>query len=140
VFHPEELAEALDEKTEKVEYMLLIAQRPLSLETPSTSDRDDEAVIGDFVEDKDSPDPEETASQTLLIEKIKRILHTLPPREVRVLQLRFGLLDGKSYTLQQVGDKMGITRERVRQIEAQVKNRIRDHPEARQIYEDSVRG
>ncbi len=123
-----ELAEELGVPPKKVEYMLKVARRPLSLEMPT--DDEEDSVLGDFIEDKDSPAPDEAATRNLLREHLEAILNTLPPREVRILQLRYGLLDGQAYTLEEVGRKMGVTRERVRQIEAQALSRLR-HPNIR---------
>ncbi len=120
-----ELAETMDLPLRKVEDMLKVSRRPLSLEMPS--DDEGESMLGDFIEDQDSPAPDETASHNLLKEHLGSVLDTLPPREVRVLQLRYGLIDGKTCTLEEVGRKMGVTRERVRQIEAQALRRLR-HP------------
>ncbi len=119
----EEMAEALELPIKKVENMIKVSRRPLSLEMPI--DDEGESMLGDFIEDQDAPAPDETASQNLMREHLEEILETLPPREVRVLQLRYGLLDGKVCTLQEVGRKMGVTRERVRQIEAQALRRLR---------------
>jgi len=119
----EELAEALGLPVKKIENMIKVSRRPLSLEMPI--DDEGESMLGDFIEDQDSPAPDETASQNLMREHLEEVLDTLPPREVRVLQLRYGLLDGKVCTLQEVGRKMGVTRERVRQIEAQALRRLR---------------
>ncbi|MCB9135978.1 MAG: sigma-70 family RNA polymerase sigma factor [Anaerolineales bacterium] len=121
----QELAEFLDVPIKKVEEMLKASRRPLSLEMPI--DDEGESMLGDFIEDSDSPAPDETASHNLLKQQLDSVLETLPPREVRVLQLRYGLLDGKTCTLEEVGRKMGVTRERVRQIEAQALRRLR-HP------------
>lgn len=121
----EELALALDVTPKKVETMIQVARRPLSLETPTDDEQD--SFLGDFVPDDDSPAPAEVVTQTLLREQLDDVLASLPPREVRILQLRYGLLDGQSYTLEEVGRKMGVTRERVRQIEAQALTRLR-HP------------
>jgi RNA polymerase primary sigma factor len=125
---PEEMAEALEIPPNKVEFMIQVARRPLSLESPT--DEEEDSFLGDFVEDAETPSPPERVSNTLLREDLTQILDTLPPREVRILQLRYGLMDGVSYTLEEVGQKMGVTRERVRQIEAQAFNRLR-HPEHR---------
>jgi RNA polymerase primary sigma factor len=119
----DELSVAMDVPPKKVEEMIQAAWRPISLETPT--DSEDDSVLGDFVEDRDSPAPPEVATQSLLREQLHDVLGTLPARESRILQLRYGLLDGTSYTLEEVGRKMGVTRERVRQIEAQAFRRLR---------------
>jgi RNA polymerase primary sigma factor len=124
----EELAEALDVTPQKVENMIQVARRPLSLETPT--DDEEDSVLGDFIQDEEIPAPDETATYNLLREHLDSVLGSLPPREVRILQLRYGLLDGQAYTLEEVGRKMGVTRERVRQIEAQALSRLR-HPAIR---------
>ncbi|NMA12119.1 MAG: sigma-70 family RNA polymerase sigma factor [Chloroflexi bacterium] len=129
----EELAEALDVPPKKVENMIQVARRPLSLETPT--DDEEDSVLGDFIEDEDAPPPDDTATYNLLKEHLEEVLNGLPPREVRILQLRYGLLDGQAYTLEEVGRKMGVTRERVRQIEAQALSRLR-HPTVRKILRD----
>jgi RNA polymerase primary sigma factor len=105
--------------------MIQVARQPISLETPN--DDEEESVLGDFIPDDSSPAPVELVTSQLLREQLADILSTLPPREVRILQFRFGLLDGETYTLEEVGRKMGITRERVRQIETQALRRLR-HP------------
>ncbi|OGO33526.1 MAG: RNA polymerase subunit sigma [Chloroflexi bacterium RBG_16_57_11] len=124
----EELAGALDVTPQKVENMIQVARRPLSLETPT--DDEEDSVLGDFIQDEEVPAPDETATYNLLREHLDSVLNGLPPREVRILQLRYGLLDGQAYTLEEVGRKMGVTRERVRQIEAQALSRLR-HPAIR---------
>ena len=124
----DELAEALEVSPRKIENMIQVARRPLSLETPT--DDEEDSVLGDFIEDNEAPAPDETATYNLLREHLTQVLDDLPPREVRILQLRYGLLDGQSYTLEEVGRKMGVTRERVRQIEAQALSRLR-HPSIR---------
>ncbi len=129
----EELAEALDVPPKKVENMIQVARRPLSLETPT--DDEEDSVLGDFIEDDEAPPPDDTATYNLLKEHLEEVLNGLPPREVRILQLRYGLLDGQAYTLEEVGRKMGVTRERVRQIEAQALSRLR-HPAIRKILRD----
>jgi RNA polymerase primary sigma factor len=121
----QELAETMELPIKKVEDMLKVSRRPLSLEMPI--DDEGESMLGDFIEDEDSPAPDETASHNLLKQHLDSVLDTLPPREVRVLQLRYGLIDGKTCTLEEVGRRMGVTRERVRQIEAQALRRLR-HP------------
>jgi RNA polymerase primary sigma factor len=124
----EELAEALDVPPKKVENMIQVARRPLSLETPT--DDEEDSVLGDFIQDNEAPAPDDSATYNLLKEHLAEVLDSLPPREVRILQLRYGLLDGQTYTLEGVGRKMGVTRERVRQIEAQALSRLR-HPAIR---------
>ncbi|MCX6054567.1 MAG: sigma-70 family RNA polymerase sigma factor [Chloroflexi bacterium] len=129
----EELAVSLDVPPKKVENMIQVARRPLSLETPT--DDEEDSVLGDFIEDDEAPPPDETATYNLLKEHLDEVLNGLPPREVRILQLRYGLLDGQAYTLEEVGRKMGVTRERVRQIEAQALSRLR-HPSIRRKLRD----
>lgn len=124
----EELAAALDVPAKKVENMIQVSRRPLSLETPT--DDEDDSVLADFIEDQDASAPDDSATFNLLREHLDEVMHNLPPREVRILQLRYGLLDGQAYTLEEVGRKMGVTRERVRQIEAQALSRLR-HPSVR---------
>ena len=124
----DELAGALEVTPQKVENMIQVARRPLSLETPT--DDEEDSVLGDFIQDEEVPAPDETATYNLLREHLEAVLNGLPPREVRILQLRYGLLDGQAYTLEEVGRKMGVTRERVRQIEAQALSRLR-HPAIR---------
>ena len=129
----EELAEALEVTPEKVEYMMKVARRPLSLELPTDDDGD--SMLGDFIEDEEAPPPDDSATYNLLKEHLSLVLDSLPSREVRILQLRYGLLDGQSYTLEVVGRKMGVTRERVRQIEAQALSRLR-HPAIKRRLRD----
>ncbi len=129
----DELAVALDVPPKKVENMIQVARRPLSLETPT--DDEEDSVLGDFIEDDEAPPPDDTATFNLLREHLEEVLNGLPPREVRILQLRYGLLDGQAYTLEEVGRKMGVTRERVRQIEAQALSRLR-HPNTRKKLRD----
>jgi RNA polymerase primary sigma factor len=124
----EELALELEVTPQKVENMIQVARRPLSLEMPT--DNEEDSVLGDFIKDNEIPTPDDTTTYNLLREHLNTVLNGLPPREVRILQLRYGLLDGQVYTLEEVGRKMGVTRERVRQIEAQALNRLR-HPAIR---------
>jgi RNA polymerase primary sigma factor len=121
----EEIAEELGVGPKKVERIIKVSQRPLSLEMPVGEE--DDSFLGDFIEDNDAPSPTDQASQQLLREQIDDIFASLTPREVRILQLRFGLVDGYSNTLEEVGKKFGVTRERIRQIEAQALGRLR-HP------------
>jgi len=129
----EELAETLEVPPKKVENMIQVARRPLSLETPT--DDEEDSMLGDFIEDDEAPPPDDTATYNLLREHLGTVLDSLPPREVRILQLRYGLLDGQAYTLEEVGRKMGVTRERVRQIEAQALSRLR-HPSIKRRLRD----
>jgi RNA polymerase primary sigma factor len=121
----EELADALGVPTRKAEDLLRVARHPLSLEMPTNKEEENE--LGDFIEDEDSPAPGDEVTHSILRELLQDILGHLPPREVRILQLRYGLVDGETYTLEEVGKKLGVTRERVRQIEAQALSRLR-HP------------
>ena len=121
----EEIARELGVGPKKVERTIKVAQRPLSLEMPVGEE--DDSFLGDFIEDSEAPSPTDQASQQLLRDQIDDIFISLTPREVRILQLRFGLVDGYSYTLEEVGKKFGVTRERIRQIEAQALGRLR-HP------------
>ena len=129
----DELAETLEVPPKKIENMIQVARRPLSLETPT--DDEEDSMLGDFIEDDEAPPPDDSATYNLLKEHLVSVLDSLPPREVRILQLRYGLLDGQSYTLEEVGRKMGVTRERVRQIEAQALSRLR-HPSIKRRLRD----
>jgi RNA polymerase primary sigma factor len=120
----EELAEALGIPLSKVEQMSQVSRHPYSLDMPVGEDEDGE--LGDFIEDNETPDPEESAMQSLMHTDLKEMLEILPPRELRVLQLRYGLANGQALTLNEVGRKMGITRERARQLEAQALQRLRN--------------
>jgi RNA polymerase primary sigma factor len=128
---PEELAEAMHLSPERVRWMLRISRRTLSLEEPVGEE--EETELGSFIEDESTPPPPETVDRTLLREKIEELLDTLPAREARVLRLRFGLHDGHYYTLEEVGRKFGLTRERIRQIEVQALNRLRHPRRSRQL-------
>jgi RNA polymerase primary sigma factor len=130
----EELAKALDTPVEKVEWMLKVSWLPLSLESP-ISDDDEESELGNFVEDTISPTPIQSAYSRLLREKIEEVLETLPPREARILRLRYGLENGRNYTLEEVGAKFGLTRERIRQIEGKALRRLRHPRRSRQLRE-----
>jgi RNA polymerase primary sigma factor len=127
----DELATLMDIPTRKAEDMLRVARRPLSLETPT--DDEGESELGDFIEDQDGVGPEDAVTSDMLRDLLRGILQDLPPREVRILQLRYGLIDGETYTLEEVGKKLGVTRERVRQIEAQALSRLRHPTHARRL-------
>ncbi len=119
----DELAVGMETTPDKVENLLEIARRPVSLETPI--DEEGDSTFGDFVEDVNSPAPAEEVATNLLHEQLKSSLDRLPPREAQILRLRYGLEDGRVYTLEEVGQAIGVTRERVRQLEAQALNRLR---------------
>ena len=119
----DELAVGMETTPDKVENLLEIARRPVSLETPIDDEGD--STFGDFVEDVNSPAPAEEVATNLLHEQLKGALDRLPPREAQILRLRYGLEDGRVYTLEEVGQAIGVTRERVRQLEAQALNRLR---------------
>ena len=122
---PEEIGEAMEIGPEKVEEIMKISQEPVSLETPIGEEED--SHLGDFIEDRNAPAPADAASFQLLKEQVSEVLDTLTDRESRVLQLRFGLEDGRSRTLEEVGREFGVTRERIRQIEAKALRKLR-HP------------
>jgi len=128
-----ELAEKMDTDPRKVQWMLRVSWLPLSLESPVGDDEDSE--LGMFVEDVNSPSPGQTAYQNLLAEKVEEVLATLSPREARILRLRFGMENGTTYTLEEVGDKFGLTRERIRQIEGKALRRLRHPMRSRQLRE-----
>ena len=122
---PEEIAKEMDMSVEKVMEIQKIAQDPVSLETPIGEE--DDSHLGDFIQDEDSPAPQDAASYTLLREQLEEVMKTLTPREAKVLRLRFGLDDGKARTLEEVGKEFDVTRERIRQIEAKALRKLR-HP------------
>lgn len=128
---PEEIAEELALPAQKVQWMLKVSQRPLSLEKPVGEEEDSE--LGSFIPDDDAPTPSDTAYHRLLQERLDDILTSLTPREARILRLRFGLQDGRSYTLEEVGRKFGLTRERIRQIEHEALDRLRHPSRSRQL-------
>ncbi len=122
---PEEIAAAMEIPVERVREIQKVAQEPVSLETPIGEEED--SHLGDFIEDEDAPAPAEAASYILLKEQLESVLDTLTAREKKVLRLRFGLDDGRSRTLEEVGQEFGVTRERIRQIEAKALRKLR-HP------------
>ncbi|MBR2177059.1 MAG: RNA polymerase sigma factor RpoD [Clostridia bacterium] len=121
----EEIADLLDMPVDKVKEITRLSQEPVSLETPIGEEED--SHLGDFIPDDDAPAPQEAASNTLLKEQLSAVLSTLTPREAKVLRLRFGLDDGRSRTLEEVGEEFNVTRERIRQIEAKALRKLR-HP------------
>ncbi|MCQ3978256.1 MAG: RNA polymerase sigma factor RpoD [Anaerolineae bacterium] len=128
---PEELAEQMDLEPSKVRWMLRVSRHPVSLERPVGEEEDSE--LGNFIEDEDAPTPPDAAYHHLLQEKLEDVLSTLTPREARILRLRFGLQNGRSYTLEEVGKKFGLTRERIRQIEGQALRKLRHPRRSRQL-------
>ena len=121
----EEIAAEMDMPVEKVRDILKIAQEPVSLETPIGEEED--SHLGDFIPDEDASEPSEAASFSLLREQLEEVLETLAPREKKVLELRFGIVDGRTRTLEEVGKEFNVTRERIRQIEAKALRKLR-HP------------
>lgn len=122
---PDEIAEEIDMPVDKVREIMRVAQEPVSLETPIGEEED--SHLGDFIPDNDAPAPADAASHTMLREQLADVLATLTPREAKVLKLRFGLEDGRSRTLEEVGKEFNVTRERIRQIEAKALRKLR-HP------------
>ena len=122
---PEEIAQEMEKPVEKVMEIQKIAQDPVSLETPIGEE--DDSHLGDFIQDEDSPAPQDSAAYTLLKEQLEEVMNTLTPREAKVLKLRFGLEDGRARTLEEVGREFQVTRERIRQIEAKALRKLR-HP------------
>jgi RNA polymerase primary sigma factor len=128
---PEELAEEMELEPSKVRWMLRVSRHPVSLERPVGEEEDSE--LGNFIEDIDAPTPPDAAYHHMLQEKLEDVLTTLTPREARILRLRFGLQNGRSYTLEEVGKKFGLTRERIRQIEGQALRKLRHPRRSRQL-------
>jgi RNA polymerase primary sigma factor len=128
-----EIAHAMGTEVQKVEWMLKVAWQPISLEAPVGDD--DDAEFGHFIENDSSPTPVQSAQQTLLQETIAQLLSTLNSREARILSLRFGLQNGHCWTLEEVGEKFGRTRERIRQIEGRALRRLR-HPSRSRLLRD----
>ena len=127
----EEIAEIMNCEPSKVQWMLKVSWQPLSLEHPVGKDEDSE--LGSFIENDREPTPSDSAYNKLLKEKIDELLNSLSPREARILRLRFGLQNGHSYTLEEVGQKYGLTRERIRQIEGRALRRLRHPRRSRQL-------
>lgn len=132
----DELAKELEMEPEKVEYVMKIKQDISSLDAGVGRDDDSEdSVLGDFIEDEDSATPEESASNQLLKEQVQGVLGTLSDREQKIIRMRFGLDNGKSHTLEEVGQEFAVTRERIRQIEAKALAKLRKHKDAKKLYE-----
>ena len=132
---PEEIAKEMEMPLEKVIEIQKVAQDPVSLETPIGEE--DDSHLGDFIQDDDSPAPQDAAAYTLLKEQLEEIMTTLTPREAKVLTLRFGLEDGKARTLEEVGKEFMVTRERIRQIEAKALRKLK-HPSRSKKLKDYI--
>ena len=130
----EEIAATMEMDVDKVEHIMKIKQDISSLDA-SVRDDEEDSVLGDFIEDEDAKTPTESASEQLLKEQVKQILGTLTEREQKILKLRFGLEDGKSHTLEEVGQEFSVTRERIRQIEAKALAKLRKHKDTRRLHE-----
>jgi RNA polymerase primary sigma factor len=130
----EEIAAAMEMDVDKVEHIMKIKQDISSLDA-SVRDDEEDSVLGDFIEDEDAKTPTESASEQLLKEQVRSILGTLTEREQKILKLRFGLEDGKSHTLEEVGQEFSVTRERIRQIEAKALAKLRKHKDTRKLHE-----
>ena len=132
----EELAKELEMEPEKVEYVIKIKQDITSLDAGVGRDGEDEdSVLGDFIEDEDGQTPEESATNQLLKEQVQAVLSTLSDREQKIIKMRFGLENGKSHTLEEVGQEFAVTRERIRQIEAKALAKLRKHKDAKKLHE-----
>jgi RNA polymerase primary sigma factor len=132
----EELGKELEMEPEKVEYVMKIKQDITSLDAGVGRDGDDEdSVLRDFIEDEDSATPEESAASQLLKEQVQAILSTLSDREQKIIKMRFGLENGKSHTLEEVGQEFAVTRERIRQIEAKALAKLRKHKDSKKLHE-----
>jgi RNA polymerase primary sigma factor len=129
---PEEIAAEMNMEVDKVRHIMKISQETVSLET-SVGDGDNESVLGDFIEDTDSVMPHQEAARTLLKNHIAEVLEQLTPREQKILKIRFGLEDGVTHTLEEVGQEFGVTRERIRQIEAKALDKIRENTTIRKL-------
>ncbi len=130
----EEIAAAMDMEVDKVEYVMKIKQDITSLDA-NVRDDDDDSVLADFIEDDEAISPEDAATTQLLKEQVKDMLGVLTDREQKILKMRFGLEDGKSHTLEEVGQEFSVTRERIRQIEAKALSKLRKHKDAKKLYE-----
>ena len=132
----DELAKELEMEPEKIEYVMKIKQDISSLDAGVGRDGDEEdSVLGDFIEDEDTVSPEESATNQLLKEQVASVLASLSDREQKIVRMRFGLDNGKSHTLEEVGQEFAVTRERIRQIEAKALAKLRKHKDARKLYE-----
>jgi len=124
---PEEIAAEMGEEIEKIRHIIQISQETVSLETSVGDDSDDDAKLSDFIEDTKTLSPSKAAALRLLSEHVKHIIEELTPREKKILEMRFGLIDGVAHTLEEVGQEFGVTRERIRQIETKALEKIKEH-------------
>ena len=130
---PDEIATHMELPLDRVRWMLQVSQRPLSLQRPVGED--DDAELGAFIEDRNAPTPIEIANERWLADEVERVVRSLPSREAQIVRLRFGLLDGRTYTLEEIGQKYGLTRERIRQIERVALHRLRHPRRSRRLRE-----
>jgi RNA polymerase primary sigma factor len=133
---PKEIADEMGLEPRRVRWTLSVARHPMSLQKPVGEEKDSE--LGSFIEDEETPPPPEVAERTLLRATLEELLDTLSPREARILRLRFGLQNGYPYTLEEIGERFGLTRERIRQIEKQALHRLR-HPRRSRLLKDYLR-
>ena len=132
----EELSAELELEPEKIEYIMKIKQDISSLDAGVGRDGDEEdSVLGDFIEDEETISPEDSATNQLLKEQVQDVLSSLSDREQKIVRMRFGLDNGKSHTLEEVGQEFAVTRERIRQIEAKALAKLRKHKDAKKLYE-----
>jgi len=130
---PDEIATQMELPLDRVRWMLEVSQRPLSLQRPVGED--DEVELGSFIEDRNAPTPVEIANERWLTDEVERVLRSLPSREAQIVRMRFGLQDGRTYTLEEIGQKFGLTRERIRQIERVALHRLRHPRRSRRLRE-----
>jgi RNA polymerase primary sigma factor len=131
---PEEIAAEMGEDIDKVRQIIKISQETVSLEA-SVGDDDEDSTLGDFIEDEKTITPDRVAALKLLSDHVKQIISDLTPREQKILEMRFGLADGVAHTLEEVGQEFGVTRERIRQIEAKALEKMQKHEEMRKLQD-----
>jgi RNA polymerase primary sigma factor len=130
----EEIAREMEIDVDKVEHIMKIKQDISSLDA-SIRDDEEDSVLADFIEDEDTISPEDSATNQLLKEQVKHVLSALTEREQKIVELRFGLKDGRQHTLEEVGQEFGVTRERIRQIEAKALAKLRKHKDAKKLHD-----